>query len=171
MEVLWENRQLSFMDRAAAEQDPTFKQLIPYCVFKNQAGEVFSYERTAKGGETRLHGYKSIGVGGHVNPIDGTMALDRSYIAALAREIKEETNLDPTDYDERIIAVVNDDSNSVGQVHFGCVHLVQLTKNAIENIRLEKALANGQWLTVDKLKEDVDNYESWSQLIIRSKVL
>ena len=55
-----------FMDRAAAEEDPSHKQLIPYCIFR--CGErILHYTRGKSGGEARLHAKISVGVGGHVD--------------------------------------------------------------------------------------------------------
>lgn len=169
MEVLWENKSLSFMDRATAENDPTFKQIIPYCIFKDQQGNVFSYERTSKGGETRLHGYRSCGVGGHLNPVDSNgVANDRAYITGVAREIEEETGLKPGDYSDRIIGVINDDSNPVGKVHFGICAEILLFDGSKEKMKLEGALASGKWSTIEQLKEEILSFENWSQLLLRS---
>ena len=43
------------------------KQLISYCLLENEKGEILVYERLSGGGEERLHGQSSIGVGGHMN--------------------------------------------------------------------------------------------------------
>ena len=56
--------------RDRMEVDPGFKQVIPYLVLRD--GErYFLMRRTAAGGDARLHGRYSIGVGGHLNPGDG----------------------------------------------------------------------------------------------------
>ena len=67
-----------FMDRPLAEEDPGYKQLIPYVILW-QGPQIYLMERTAAGGDSRLHGKASIGVGGHVNPMDyGVDALRSS---------------------------------------------------------------------------------------------
>ena len=58
-----------FLDRAAAEDDPCHKQLIPYCIFRHR-DRILHYTRGKSGGESRLHALGSVGIGGHVNPID-----------------------------------------------------------------------------------------------------
>jgi predicted NUDIX family phosphoesterase len=58
-----------FMERPAAENDPTHKQLIPYAVF-HHAGRYLTYTRGGSSGEKRLVAKRSIGIGGHINPID-----------------------------------------------------------------------------------------------------
>src|SRR5262245_66513838 len=59
-----------FVERERAERTPAWKQLIPYCVVAADE-RVLLMRRRAKGGEARLYGKLSIGVGGHINPIDG----------------------------------------------------------------------------------------------------
>ena len=105
-----------FMDRPAAEEDPSYKQIIPYVVL-TQKGRVFSTRRLNKGGESRLHGKLSIGIGGHINPVDET---DRRSVLmkGLERELDEEVyiqrrgQLVPRGF-------INDDGNGVGAVHLG----------------------------------------------------
>ncbi len=120
-----------FMDRAAAEEDPTHKQLIPYCIFRHGT-RVLHYTRGKSGGESRLHAQISVGVGGHVNPVDtgGGRTGAAAYHAAVTREIEEELAL-PDQHEHRIIALLNDDSNPVGRVHLGIVHLVDLRSDQV----------------------------------------
>ena len=59
-----------FAERDAVEEDPSLKQVIPYAVIA-RAGGIFCFRRSNRGGERRLFGLRSIGVGGHVNPEDG----------------------------------------------------------------------------------------------------
>jgi predicted NUDIX family phosphoesterase len=94
-----------FIDRAAAEEDPTHKQIIPYCVFRC-GDRILHYTRGKAGGESRLHAKISVGVGGHVNPVDmgeGRTGAD-AYHAAVTREIEEELSL-PGSHHHRIIVV------------------------------------------------------------------
>src|SRR6187402_2851757 len=75
-----------YLDRPTAEDDPTRKQVIPYVVVRD-GSRTFLMQRTDAGGDARLHGKASIGVGGHLNPVDeGEDALD----AGLRREWTEE---------------------------------------------------------------------------------
>lgn len=163
---------MRYMDRGKAETDPSFKQLIPYCVISQPGPLFFAYQRGSKGGENRLHTKWSIGVGGHINPIDGNGEAD-SYQKALERELNEEIFLKPGDIDyTRLIGMLYDDSNEVGQVHFGMVHLVQL--NDSTGLRLKDTspeLEYGSWKTLRELMVEVDKFENWSQLIIKSGIL
>jgi predicted NUDIX family phosphoesterase len=161
---------MKYMDRGEAETNPNFKQLIPYCVIMNDA-LFFAYQRGSKGGETRLHTKWSIGVGGHINPGDTD---GDSYQRALERELNEEVYLQPGDIDyTRLVGMLYDDSNEVGRVHFGMVHLVVLNESNM-TIRLKDTapeLEYGVWMTASELVNEVDKFETWSQLIIKSGIL
>ncbi len=155
-----------FMDRAAAEEDPSHKQLIPYCIFR--CGErILHYTRGKSGGEARLHAKISVGVGGHVNPIDtgdGRTGSD-AYHAAVTREIEEELDL-PEDHQHRIIGLLNDESTPVGQVHLGIIHLIELTSDNVKS--REDALADLGFTKLTELNGPMfDRLETWSQFCIR----
>lgn len=155
-----------FMDRATAEEDPTHKQIIPYCVFRH-SGRVLHYTRGKAGGESRLHAKLSVGIGGHVNPVDmgdGRTGA-QAYHAAVSREIDEEL-LIRGGHDHRIIALLNDDTNPVGQVHLGVVHLVDLESGAVSS--REDALADLAFSSLEELNGPLfERLETWSQHCIR----
>ena len=155
-----------FMDRAAAEEDPSHKQVIPYCIFRC-GSRILHYTRGKAGGESRLHAKISVGVGGHVNPID--MGEGRTgagaYHAAVTREIEEELDL-PGTHSHRIIALLNDESNLVGQVHLGIVHLVDLPSEEVSS--REDALTDLGFSELSYLLGDgYERLETWSQFCIR----
>jgi predicted NUDIX family phosphoesterase len=155
-----------FMDRAEAEEDPTHKQLIPYCIFRH-GDRVLHYTRGKSGGESRLHAKISVGVGGHVNPVD--MGEGRTgaaaYHAAVTREIEEELEL-PGPHEHRIVALLNDDSNAVGQVHLGIIHLVDLQSDAVTS--REDALADLAFSPLTELRGELfDRLETWSAHCVR----
>jgi predicted NUDIX family phosphoesterase len=104
-----------YASRAEMEQDPTFKQIIPYLVLRDGA-RYFLMQRTMAGGDSRLHDRFSIGVGGHLNPGDGGL------LGGLRREWAEElvADFEPA---FRLIALLNDDTTPVGSVHLGAVYL------------------------------------------------
>jgi predicted NUDIX family phosphoesterase len=156
----------TFMDRAAAEEDPSFKQLIPYCIFRC-GDRILHYTRGKSGGESRLHAKISVGVGGHVNPIDtgGGRTGPDAYHSAVTREIEEELNL-PEQHEHRIIALLNDESNPVGQVHLGIVHLVDLKSESVSS--REDALADLGFTRLEELNGDLfERLETWSGFCIR----
>jgi predicted NUDIX family phosphoesterase len=156
----------TFMDRAAAEDDPSFKQLIPYCIFRC-GDRILHYTRGKAGGESRLHAKLSVGVGGHVNPIDtgGGRTGPEAYHSAVTREIEEELNL-PQEHEHRIIALLNDDSNPVGRVHLGIVHLVNLESDEV--FSREDALLDLEFTPLAELNDRLfDRLETWSQYCVR----
>src|SRR6478752_7288323 len=91
-ESLFTRNAAHFMPRARAEDDPGFKQLIPYVVLRS-GEQIFHYRRGKKGTEARLHALRSVGVGGHINPIDEGDDFDGVFSAALLRELNEEVEL------------------------------------------------------------------------------
>ena len=155
-----------YLPRDVAEKDPSYKQLIPYCIFRC-GDRILHYTRGKSGGESRLHAKISVGVGGHVNPIDtgdGRTGPD-AYHAAVTREIEEELDL-PEEHEHRIIALLNDESNPVGQVHLGIVHLVDLKSDAVTS--REDALADLGFSPLADLKGvSFERLETWSQFCIR----
>ncbi len=151
-----------FMDRAAAELDPSHKQLIPYCLFRC-SDTLLHYTRGKAGGESRLHALGSVGVGGHVNPVDADNGRfgPAAYQAALERELAEELIIDTT-YSQRIVALLNDDSNPVGQVHLGIVHVFDLTTTAVS--AREDALADLSFQPLAALQGPLhESLETWSR--------
>ena len=64
---------MQYRPRSEVEDDPGYKQIIPYVVFRC-ADAVFCYTRGKSQGEARLHRLRSLGVGGHVSEEDAQEA-------------------------------------------------------------------------------------------------
>ena len=155
-----------FMDRATAEDDPGHKQLIPYCVIRC-GDRVLNYTRGKAGGESRLHAQRSVGVGGHINPVDtgGGRTGPEAYQAAVERELNEELDFS-VPHTNRIIGLLNDDSNPVGQVHLGIVHLIEIDSEEVASN--EDALADLAFTPLAQLNGPLfDRLETWSQACVR----
>lgn len=150
-----------FRPRVELEQDPSVKQIIPYLIVRHRQ-QVFLFQRTASGGEERLHGKYSIGVGGHINRGDVEGATDL-VAAGLRRELEEELILEGS-WRARLVGVLNDDTNPVGQVHFGLVHVVDVDSARIE-VRESETLS-GRLAASDEIRQLYDRMETWSQLIL-----
>ena len=153
-----------FIHRELAEDDPTHKQIIPYAIFKH--GDKFlRYLRGKKSGEQRLASKSSIGIGGHINQDDfNSSSLEKdTYLTGIEREINEELIIN-CDYNNLPIALINDDSNDVGQVHLGVVHLFDLESDQVEPG--EANIENLEFLSSDDLLREKDNLESWSQICV-----
>lgn len=153
----------AFRPRREVEDDPSFKQLISYVVFR--AGDlVFTYARGRGGTEARLHALRSLGVGGHVAEEDAEGRADRrAYEAALRRELAEEVVLGAHGR-LATVGLINDDSNPVGRVHLGVVHLYELDHPAVAP--REAALADPRWATTADLIAHPERFETWSQIVI-----
>ena len=151
-----------FVERRHAETDSSMKQIIPYCVLMRD-DEVFLMKRKPKGGESRLFNLHSIGVGGHINPVDGDADPLRE---GLEREIEEEVIVDGT-WDAEPLGVINDESQDVGSVHFGLVYAVRPTGpvSVRETDQLEGEFRKAEDLAA-MVAEDRDAFESWSALIL-----
>ena len=153
-----------FIHRELAEDDPTHKQIIPYAIFKH--GDKFlRYLRGKKSGEQRLASKSSIGIGGRINQDDfNSSSLEKdTYLTGIEREINEELIIN-CDYNNLPIALINDDSNDVGQVHLGVVHLFDLESDQVE--AGEANIENLEFLSSDDLLREKDNLESWSQICV-----
>jgi predicted NUDIX family phosphoesterase len=147
-----------FVDRPVAEEDPSLKQLIPYVVVRD-GPLVYLMERTAAGGDPRLHGKASIGVGGHLNPVDeGADPL----ADGLRREWSEELVAD-WEPAFRLVGLLNDDSNPVGSVHLGVVFEVEANGRPVE-VR-ERDKLSGRFATVAEVRSTAGRMETWSRLV------
>ena len=154
-----------FMDRETAEDDPSHKQIIPYSLFRYR-GSYLHYIRGKAGGESRLHAQGSLGIGGHINPVDERAdPLGRAtYMAGVAREIDEELAL-PSQPEQQIVGLLNDDSNAVGRVHLGFVHLFDLESEEAQ--AREDALSELQFKSTADLRGPLyDTLESWSRFCV-----
>jgi predicted NUDIX family phosphoesterase len=147
-----------YLERPAAEDDPTHKQLIPYVVVRD-AGRVFLMHRTDAGGDARLHGRASIGVGGHLNPVDQG---DDALMTGLRREWSEELEAD-WEPDFQLIGLLNDDSNPVGAVHLGVVFSVEAAGRAVDVREHDKLV--GAFVEPREVAASWDRLETWSRLV------
>ncbi len=150
-----------FLPRALVEDDPSLKQIIPYLIIRH-GGQIFLFQRSARGGEPRLQGRYSIGVGGHVARED-TGGADDFLLAGLRRELEEELIV-AGPWWARHVGVLNDDQTPVGSVHFGVVYVVETERPAIR-VREEDRLS-GRLATAAEVRAAHEWMETWSQLIL-----
>lgn len=153
-----------YMPRPEAEQDPSFKQIIPYVVMCCD-GKYLNYVRGKRAGETRLVEKRSIGIGGHINPVDDMSLFSPydTYLNAVKREVEEEVHVD-TEYTDKVIGLLNDDSNEVGSVHLGIVHLWTLNEPKVT--KKEQMITQMEFLSPDELLAVRESMETWSQLCL-----
>jgi predicted NUDIX family phosphoesterase len=164
LEVFLRRENNFFAPRSTAETDPSLKQIIPYAVFTH-GDRVLRYVRGGKSGEKRLVAKASIGIGGHINDADeGLFAFNEdAYRIAVEREITEELKLGGG-FSDRVIGLINDDSNEVGQVHLGVVHLVELESAEVQPG--EAAIAKLEFVSRETLRAERENLETWSQIAL-----
>ncbi|MHC4647850.1 MAG: hypothetical protein ACYTBJ_20500 [Planctomycetota bacterium] len=154
-----------FMPRSQAEKDPSYKQIIPYVIMACD-GKYLSYVRGTRAGETRLVGNRSIGIGGHINPVDNEVPLfdanlREMYRTAVEREVAEEVSVE-AGHTDRVVAFLNDDSNEVGSVHLGIVHYWVLDAPKVS--KREQMITRMAFMTDAELQQVRDSMETWSQL-------
>ena len=161
-----------FLPRDKAELDETHKQLIPYCILKNNKGQVFIYQRNKKGGEKRLHAKLSLGVGGHISSEDTGTHL-QIYENALAREMYEELGILRHEFHSALVGYIYDPSNSVGRVHLGCCHIISpsIYDFDLESFKIEDTIGECAFVNPSDLAADIEDFESWSQIVIRKNIL
>lgn len=162
-ERIYNSIEVIAMDRDKAEHDPSFKQLIAYSAV--HCGDNFmTYLRGRGQGEERLHGNRSIGIGGHINSGDNATLFGDDHLKVAAhREMDEEIQI-VEKYNLRLTGLLNDDSNEVGKVHLGLVYVADLQKPEVN--KREKAMAAITFASADELRNERDQFETWSQILI-----
>ena len=169
LEKLLDPAHTSYRSRPEMEEDPSFKQLIPYVIFTYRGGDgalqVFQYSRGKGGGEARLHAKRSIGIGGHISTLDAAENNAAVYEAGMRRELEEE--VEHADVrSEKVVGLINDDETEVGKVHLGVVHLIELDRPSVR--AREKELVESGFRPVSELLQELDQFETWSQIALRA---
>jgi predicted NUDIX family phosphoesterase len=154
------------MPRVQAEKDSAYKQIIPYVIMAHN-GKYLSYVRGRRAGEARLVGHRSIGIGGHINPRDDMPLFNadfyETYINAVEREVAEEVSVE-AGHTNRIVALLNDDSNEVGRVHLGIVHYWILDSPNVN--KREQMVSQMAFMSFAELQEVRNTLETWSMLCL-----
>ncbi len=162
LQTLLDPAYTSYRPRDAVEEDPSFKQLIPYCIFRHD-GKLFHYTRGKAQGEGRLHSKRSIGIGGHISSEDHT-GCSAVYQEAMRREISEEVFLE-SDYTERCLGLINDDETEVGRVHLGIVHVFDLEAPKVRP--REQSIMETGFAQPSELAREIERFETWSQICLK----
>ncbi len=173
-EKFWERirRFWRTLARTRAEEDPEFKQIIPYTFLQRRGRrddrpkKMFVARRKETQGEERLHRRLSLGIGGHMNPGDGSfgeIVSDNLY-----RELSEELAISGGEIPEpEIYGMINDDTNSVGRVHFGLVFRLHIPDGFRVEVREKEKMVGGWWTRREIRRQNAD-FESWSRLLFES---
>lgn len=155
-----------FLPRSVVETDTTFKQIIPY-VLLQCGSEFFTYVRGDGSGEERLSNKRSIGIGGHINPKDSICrhSLDfGTYLRAVQREVCEEVCIESLVLSDKVVAIINDDSDMVGKVHLGIVHIWKL---GFKNVRSnEEEISEAGFMSIEEILNSSEYFEQWSRILL-----
>ena len=123
------------MLRCEAEMNPAVKQIIPYIILTDADGRIFTTLRL--GGDERLKGKHSIGLGGHM---DG----GEDVLTALYRELAEEVGLSEADITGALPAgYIYSGRMEVDSVHVGAVYLLRTERSDVAC--LERDTLFGYW--------------------------
>lgn len=152
-----------FIDRDLAEKDESKKQIIPYVVIKNEREQILVVQRTKKQTEKRLHNLYSVGIGGHINPIDKNDIPELTFYNGLNRELNEELYIDKLKSLE-YVGLILDNSTEVSRVHLGFLFIAYVTNADIR----EKENFNELWLEESEFKKFNGNFEGWSKIALRA---
>ena len=151
--------------RGDMEEDPSYKQLISYCLLENENDEILVYQRLSGGGEERLHGQSSVGVGGHMNNVVGADSINEVLRVNAQRELNGEVGLsEDRSQNMEYIGFINDDTNAVGKVHIGVVFKIKVKSSDVEVRETDTLKIN--WISQDEIN-DLNHFESWSALILK----
>jgi len=167
LSVLLDPKNTSYRPRGEMETDPSFKQLIPYVIFRfatpDGKVQLFRYTRGSGQGEARLHAKKSVGIGGHISTLDHS--ANSVYDQGMQRELDEETIID-TEYTSQCVGMINDDETEVGKVHLGVVHIFEVVQ---PNVRArEDDIADAGFESLEGIMANIENYETWSQICLNA---
>jgi len=165
------NRYGTYIERDKAETDPTYLQIIPYIVLK-QNDLIFAYTRLKKTNETRLHDKKSIGIGGHVDWQSSYATLWSQVELGAYAELFEEMNIEPIETFlkiEHTNQCIYDPSNEVGRVHLGILYTCDASDRVVSVKEVHKI--SGHFYTVDQVKamfqDNQDSFETWSTIALK----
>ena len=161
---------ISYRPRSEVEQDPGFKQLIPYVIFRHLdpsgCASLFQYTRGKGMGEGRLHSKRSVGIGGHISSIDvDATGMNHPYDEGMRRELDEEVEI-LSPYKANCVGLINDDETEVGKVHLGVVHLFDVEKPLVQP--RETDIIETGFRPVEEILADMTGFETWSQICVKA---
>ena len=160
-----------WIPRQDAEHDERYLQWIPYLLLCDAEHRLAAYPR--QGADTRLHGHWSLGVGGHINPVDaadaesgGDSAWSGLLRRGLLRELSEEFP-GAVPGVTRFLGLIHERHSAVGRVHIGAVFLHEVSGDPGEP---GPELAGLQWIPASGIgvgNWPWDRFELWSRLAAR----
>lgn len=137
--------------RSQCETDESLLQIIPYVAVV--CGDYVMVYTRGTAGEPRLNAKQSIGFGGHLN--DG----DKSYLDGLCREGREELIGFLPGATTAPIGFIYDDSNAVGRVHLGVLHVYAFTDCPV----VPAEVHSHRWARIEHVIPS-ETVETWSRI-------
>lgn len=168
------------LNRPECETMYDYLHLIPYItVVDKNSGEIFVYSRGKAGGESRLHGNCSIGLGGHMEEaLTETYTIKDAIVECIVRELEEEVGLKPTleakqtyrhNLETNNFNIIYDPSNDVGKVHLGLTMFVVVDREEFGEVE-HGVIERGQWMKTEDLINASENMEvaleNWSLIVL-----
>ena len=153
-----------FRKRSELEEDPSFKQIIPYSVISS-GDSFYLFKRSSGQTEKRLHNKFTLGAGGHMNPIGSAVSKEQYFNDELKRELFEEVRLlnGCIIEDIEFIGLINDDTIPVGKFHIGLLYNIRVSNKEIYINETDKMTA--EWIEKSNLAEFYNGMETWSKII------
>lgn len=154
--------------RGDVEEDTSYLQPIPYTVIK-QGDKYFTYTRLEGGGESRLYGKSSIGVGGHQNNVEYAWNFEHLLAVNNSRELEEEVfigdengNEIDSHYelakDSVIAGLMYNQKTDVDSVHLGILNIIDIPEYWSVKVK-ETATLEGEFKSIDEIEElDLENW-------------
>lgn len=148
----------TYVPRVQAEQDSSYKQIIPYLVFTHD-NRFFLTKRSEQASEQRLKSKLSLGIGGHVRRDD---VIGASLFDWAQREWNEEVSYHG-DTQAEFIGLLNDDTTTVSMLHLGAVFVIH---GSTPDISIKSELVAGSMRTLDECEAYRPYLEGWSQHVL-----
>lgn len=158
--VLLASTKGEFQKRSKVEKEPLVKQIIPYIVFRYQ-DKYLLMQRLENHTEQRLASLYSYGIGGHLREED--LEKGEGILDWAKREFSEEVDYGGNLH-LKVLGVLNDDSNSVGQVHLG---IVIIAEGDSTQIKVKDEHKSGKLVSLSEALEHYDQMENWSQIVFK----
>lgn len=164
--AILEDAETWFGPRDVLEEFDAMRQVIPYVIAVFE-GKIVSYTRQPKGGESRLHGKVSFGLGGHIDlpdaqaNEDGRFDIEGTLSTAAVRELTEELGHSAGALQQ--VGLLVENTTEVDRVHIGVVSVVHLVEAPIG---AEDEIGEISLKTVEELMEISDRLENWSKVLL-----
>lgn len=148
-----------FIPRYDAELNFNFRQIIPYCLVK--CNDSYFITRRLEG-DSRLTGKYSLGIGGHLERVDGE---NNDYIkSGMMRELSEEIDIKSNVKSIDLIGMICSNNTEVDSVHLALVYVVEVDGFNVQVKETDTLV--GDWISKEALLNFEGELESWSKISV-----